>query len=743
MSSSPLSPELLLREAGFVRRLAASLLQDPHLAEDVSQETLMAAMSGGPRSVGKLRPWLAKVTRNFAAHSIRSRARSQARDQDHEPPQGAPSPEDVLQREQLRSEVVQAVLALPTKYREPILLRYYEDLDPKSIAARLQLPLETTRTRLRRGRERLRQELQEQGQGLAALVPALGWQPAVLQPAAGLLPVAFSMGLAKVAALCAVASGIWFLWPTPEPMLDLAGPSPLVPEETERLADLGPVESAPQRQPGAGATAPEDAPAIQVRATQESRQDLPRRSVELVLVDPDRRVIELDQGTLVLRDAESEELRVPIEQAHKATVSLEVDRPYLVQVEAPGFDHYEQDLRLAIEGSTQEHLVLWPQNWVALRVRSADGRNTTQLAEELGLEPKRILVHALRAKLALQAPSGTAPSVNDGAQLATFHEPPTWQSWSLPGDIIGSLELHSAPPMWVGLHLYGEALEWKPLVPGQRLVDFVVEPEDFDARFASLDARVVDALSGAGLGDVEVTFKAETSAHRRHEHTKVKSDAQGHIRMRRIVPGRYGLTVECDGGIHQSWLNVAAGDRLDLGDIALRRDSGIPLEVVDVEGHPLAVFVELAPYQAGAATEDLYHPNLHRFTGPDGRYSLPFPTSPSILRVTQLDHHLPGYEKQRSANYLLDPNDPPRKTLRIPLLEPARLRVEAVTGVEGRIELVDSLGLVVFTQRSIAEAWAHYMVPGEYEARLVGRGEQITSRATVQLAPEGAELRLP
>ena len=63
--------QTLLRHARFVRTLAQHLL--PNEAEDVEQETWLAAVRNGPRHSGALRAWLGTVTRNVARKLRRRR----------------------------------------------------------------------------------------------------------------------------------------------------------------------------------------------------------------------------------------------------------------------------------------------------------------------------------------------------------------------------------------------------------------------------------------------------------------------------------------------------------------------------------------------------------------------------------------------------------------------------------------------------------------------------------------------
>lgn len=64
-SSAPFRPEELLEHAAWIRRLARRLVQGEARADDLVQETWLAALRAAPRG-GPLRPWLARVARNFA-----------------------------------------------------------------------------------------------------------------------------------------------------------------------------------------------------------------------------------------------------------------------------------------------------------------------------------------------------------------------------------------------------------------------------------------------------------------------------------------------------------------------------------------------------------------------------------------------------------------------------------------------------------------------------------------------------
>ena len=76
---------LLVEQSRWVRSLAGSLVRDPSGADDVAQETLLAALAAPPADAGdsrRLRAWLGRVTFNLANLSMRRGMRRRAREED-------------------------------------------------------------------------------------------------------------------------------------------------------------------------------------------------------------------------------------------------------------------------------------------------------------------------------------------------------------------------------------------------------------------------------------------------------------------------------------------------------------------------------------------------------------------------------------------------------------------------------------------------------------------------------------
>jgi RNA polymerase sigma-70 factor (ECF subfamily) len=153
----------LASHAVFLRRLARKLVRDEASADDVAQETWRAALARPPREAVTWRAWLTTAARNVA----RQMARGGARRATHEPAAAArerlPSTDEVVARLEAERRLIDAVAALPDDDRALILLRHFDGLPPRMIARRMQAPVETVKTRLKRALERLRERLVTRG----------------------------------------------------------------------------------------------------------------------------------------------------------------------------------------------------------------------------------------------------------------------------------------------------------------------------------------------------------------------------------------------------------------------------------------------------------------------------------------------------------------------------------------------------------------------------------------------------
>ncbi len=143
--------ELFRRYRDDVYRLAVNFTNNPQEAEDVCQTVFLKLMEQGTLTPGKEKAWLMQVTANQCRSLLRSSWWKHT----------APLDETVPAPERQMDETIQAVMALPPKYRVVIYLRYYEEYTTAEIGHLLKLPVSTVTTRLARGREQLKRRLKE------------------------------------------------------------------------------------------------------------------------------------------------------------------------------------------------------------------------------------------------------------------------------------------------------------------------------------------------------------------------------------------------------------------------------------------------------------------------------------------------------------------------------------------------------------------------------------------------------
>jgi RNA polymerase sigma factor (sigma-70 family) len=158
--------QALLPYLGAAYNLARWLVRDDHDAADVVQEAYLRALNSFAGFHGTDgRAWLLAIVRNTCYTWLqRERAHGPATAFDeamHGVTADSLSPEAVVLREEDRQSVRQAVEALPVELREVVVLREFEGLSYKEIAAVANVPIGTVMSRLARARERLQVRLGE------------------------------------------------------------------------------------------------------------------------------------------------------------------------------------------------------------------------------------------------------------------------------------------------------------------------------------------------------------------------------------------------------------------------------------------------------------------------------------------------------------------------------------------------------------------------------------------------------
>jgi RNA polymerase sigma-70 factor (ECF subfamily) len=150
--------KLFLPHLDAAYNLARLLTRNAHDAQDVVQESYLKAFRAfsGFRG-GSARPWILTIVRNTSFTWLRdNRSRSdQAEYDDGIHVSGADTPEAELLGNERAQAVDRCIQALPSDFREAIVLREMEELSYQEIAEITGVPAGTVMSRLSRARARL------------------------------------------------------------------------------------------------------------------------------------------------------------------------------------------------------------------------------------------------------------------------------------------------------------------------------------------------------------------------------------------------------------------------------------------------------------------------------------------------------------------------------------------------------------------------------------------------------------
>jgi RNA polymerase sigma factor (sigma-70 family) len=177
---------LVRRHGPMVFGVCRRVLRDPNDAEEAFQVTFLVLVrkAGGLREPGRLANWLYGVANRVARKARVSAARRGRHERAAAGPDVSvpPEPGDA----DLRAVLDEEMVALPDKYRAPLVLCYLEGLTNEAAAERLGWPPGSMSYRLARGRELLRKRLVRRGIWLA-LWPVF-WQTLSESASAGTVP---------------------------------------------------------------------------------------------------------------------------------------------------------------------------------------------------------------------------------------------------------------------------------------------------------------------------------------------------------------------------------------------------------------------------------------------------------------------------------------------------------------------------------------------------------------------------
>lgn len=200
--------QLVLSQQHYVYSIAMSVLKNPEDAADLTQEAFIRLFRALPQYNGESRftTWLYRLVVNLGRDELRRRGRQvqiappgDDEEQDHVTTIADhdrwSDPELAADSQETRQQVREALDQLEEHYRLVLTLYYFEDLKYQDIAEIMDIPLNTVKSHIRRGKERLAaiMEAQEQPPDARRLPPSS--QQSQRPPLSGMNPFRMAISL--------------------------------------------------------------------------------------------------------------------------------------------------------------------------------------------------------------------------------------------------------------------------------------------------------------------------------------------------------------------------------------------------------------------------------------------------------------------------------------------------------------------------------------------------------------------
>ncbi|MFO0577492.1 MAG: RNA polymerase sigma factor [Polyangia bacterium] len=151
--------DLLAQLLPRLRNLIRYLVRGDQHVDDIAQEALIAILRGLPtyRGDGSLGSWADRIVARTAIGWVRRQRKLREREQESFDPQALQTRSEPPDAYTLRRQAVARLDVLPYDQRHALVLHHVVGLSVPEIAAQLEAPLETIRSRLRIAHNKLRE----------------------------------------------------------------------------------------------------------------------------------------------------------------------------------------------------------------------------------------------------------------------------------------------------------------------------------------------------------------------------------------------------------------------------------------------------------------------------------------------------------------------------------------------------------------------------------------------------------
>jgi RNA polymerase sigma factor (sigma-70 family) len=636
MSSRP-PPDLeqLLAHAGWVRALACQLVADPERAEDVVQDTWVAALQGGPREERSVRAWLKRVVANFAFQHRRSERARTRREQRAASPESLPSVAEMTARAELERRLVGEVLALDEPYRATVLYCFFENRSAAEVAREFGVPSSTVRNRLMRAVELLRARIGVDertswqwclGGALAPVVTG-GTSPGA--SITGVLAMGVNAKLAVTLASAAVITGGVILWRELDTTTDAKAP----------VHDSAAIESAAAGTSDARRRGPDHEVAAAESDGSPRRSEITTIFVSEILVhgsvtngagEP------VKQGRIEVADEWGTARAADVTEAGTYSVSGLPRGDWILRVNCPGYCEARRDLGLRGDReSVRVDVTL--ENSLAIAVRFIDpaGVSVRDPLPEHQRPPWFGYDDTLHAIATRELPGAGTP-VSDlklAGEFTPAGPPVPGARVHVPAGCAGVIELHVPPPAHVSSVLGGIVLETQPVDASTHEVTFVIAHDELVARMGTLRFR----LMNEDRSPIELAGIALLPIADRHWANPVMSPLpRGVCDRDGLPPGAFQLQIRASGVEHENRVIAIEPRRVtDLGEIILRGGAVLEATVVDENGTPVSLPVEWA--RASERDHPCYMPQKNDDARPGQLLLAELPRDGVLLRIDDPD----------------------------------------------------------------------------------------------------------
>jgi len=159
--------ELVVKHQGVLLRVAFRYMKDMELAEDVVQESFIKAYRklGSFEGRSSFRSWMYQITVNTAKNKLRKK-KFDTVDIDKVPVAVEQTLDANLYAADVNSLLMDEVNELPPKQKQALLLRIFDDMSFKEVAAVMECPYDTAKANYRHAIQKLKRQMGKKQKGV-------------------------------------------------------------------------------------------------------------------------------------------------------------------------------------------------------------------------------------------------------------------------------------------------------------------------------------------------------------------------------------------------------------------------------------------------------------------------------------------------------------------------------------------------------------------------------------------------